>query len=189
MPFVLIETAYEGEHNSPPDQIRRQAWWAMLSGAAGQFFGNNPMWHFDGPTLFPFTNTWQQALDSAGARDIARLGKFFSGLPWQELVADARNTIINSGGAAGSALALAAGPPDGPLAVIYFASDGKGSREFAMDLSRFSAPVRATWFNPAKEIPAIKLRDTLPNRPLQPIQIPGDNGTGANDWVLVLQTR
>ena len=49
-PFVLIETIYESEHDATPDQIRRQAWQAMLSGAAGQFFGNNPIWHFDGPS-------------------------------------------------------------------------------------------------------------------------------------------
>lgn len=77
-PFVLIETTYEGEHNAKPEEIRRQAWWAMLGGACGQFFGNNPLWHFDGPTLFPRTNTWEQALDSTGTRDIARLGKFLS---------------------------------------------------------------------------------------------------------------
>ena len=46
--------------------IRRQAYWAMLSGAGGQFFGNNPIWHFDGPGLFPFKLTWQQALDAPG---------------------------------------------------------------------------------------------------------------------------
>jgi hypothetical protein len=51
-PFVLLETTYEGEHDSTPDQIRRQAYWAMLGGACGQFFGNNPIWHFDGPVSF-----------------------------------------------------------------------------------------------------------------------------------------
>ena len=60
---MLIETIYESEHDATPDQIRRQAWQAMLSGAAGQFFGNNPIWHFDGPTLYPFTGDWKQALD------------------------------------------------------------------------------------------------------------------------------
>ena len=38
----------------------------MLSGAAGQFFGNNPVWHFDGPTFFPFTGDWRQALGQRG---------------------------------------------------------------------------------------------------------------------------
>ena len=47
MPFVLMESSYEGEHNSSPVQIRRQAYWAILCGAAGQFLGNKPIWGFD----------------------------------------------------------------------------------------------------------------------------------------------
>ena len=73
-PFVLIESTYEGEHDAKPERVRRQAWTAMLSGATGQFFGNNPMWHFDGPTLFPFTGDWRTALDGVGSRDMTRLG-------------------------------------------------------------------------------------------------------------------
>ena len=67
-PFVMIESTYENEHDSVPGQIRRQAYWAMLSGACGQFFGNNPMWHFSGPGLYPVKETWQQALDGWNAR-------------------------------------------------------------------------------------------------------------------------
>lgn len=188
-PFVLIETAYEGEHDTKPDQIRRQAWWAMLSGACGQFYGNNPMWHFDGPTLYPHPNAWQQALDSTGARDIARLGKFFSGLPWQELVPDARNALIQSGAGEGADRAIAARSADGRLAVIYVPADGKGPRELTLDLSRLSAPSRAYWFNPAKDVPAVKHRTTLPNQGRHSLQTPGNNGAGGNDWVLVLQAR
>jgi hypothetical protein len=70
-PFVLIESTYEGEHNSQPEQIRRQAYWAMLAGAGGQFFGNNPIWHFDGPGLFPVKQSWTQALDETGSRYVS----------------------------------------------------------------------------------------------------------------------
>jgi hypothetical protein len=41
-PLVLIESTYENEHDSRPEQIRRQGYWAMTCGACGQFFGNNP---------------------------------------------------------------------------------------------------------------------------------------------------
>jgi uncharacterized protein DUF4038 len=84
-PFVLIESTYEGEHDAAPARIRRQAWTAMLSGAAGQFFGNNPIWHFDGPTLFPFSGNWRQALDSRGSHDMARLAAFFRARAWHDL--------------------------------------------------------------------------------------------------------
>jgi len=33
MPIFLIESTYEGEHNSSPEQIRRQAYWSVLCGA------------------------------------------------------------------------------------------------------------------------------------------------------------
>src|SRR5262249_49226826 len=80
-PFILIEYFYEGEHETKPADLRRQACWAMLSGACGQFFGNNPIWHFDGPGLFPSEVTWQEALDSTGSQDTARLGRLFSAWP------------------------------------------------------------------------------------------------------------
>ena len=87
-PFVLLESTYEGEHDSRPEQIRQQAWSAMLGGACGQFMGNNPVWHFDGPTLYPFKGTWQEAMDSTGAGDMARLAKFLSSHSWEHLVPD-----------------------------------------------------------------------------------------------------
>jgi hypothetical protein len=73
--FVLMESTYEGEHDSTPEQIRRQAYWAILGGACGQFFGNNPIWHFNGPGLFPANSTWPKDLDGTGSRDMARLGQ------------------------------------------------------------------------------------------------------------------
>ena len=53
LPTFLIESSYEGEHNSSEVQIRRQAYWSVLCGGFGHVFGNNPVWHFDGPTLYP----------------------------------------------------------------------------------------------------------------------------------------
>ena len=96
-PFVLIESTYEGEHNSTPDEIRRQAYWAILGGACGQFFGNNPIWHYDGPGLFPTTSTWKQALDGTGSRDMTRLRDFFVGLPWQRLESEKNHEVVTDG--------------------------------------------------------------------------------------------
>jgi Protein of unknown function (DUF4038)/Putative collagen-binding domain of a collagenase len=50
MPFFLIESAYENEevYEASVRHVRTQAYHAVLSGAAGQIFGNNPIWHFDG---------------------------------------------------------------------------------------------------------------------------------------------
>ena len=51
IPFFLIESAYEDEHGASELRIRTQAYQALLSGATGHIYGNNPIWHFDGPGI------------------------------------------------------------------------------------------------------------------------------------------
>ncbi len=186
-PFVLIESTYEGEHQARPDQIRRQAWWAMLCGACGQFFGNNPIWHFDGPGLFKTDVTWPQALDSTGSRDMARLGRFFTGIAWHLLRPDLQRPLVTANRGEGTRFIAAAATPEGALAVVYIPADGQRPREFTMDLRRFPKPVSAQWFNPAQDTAAIPPSASLSNRDNQTLRTPGDNGTGANDWVLMLE--
>jgi hypothetical protein len=48
MPFFLIESAYENEHDISTTRVRAEAYHALLSGASGQVSGNNPMWDFNG---------------------------------------------------------------------------------------------------------------------------------------------
>ena len=187
-PFVLIETTYEGEHESRPEQIRRQAWWAMLCGVCGQFFGNNPIWHFDGPGLFKADVGWRQALDSVGSRDMARLGVFFAGHPWPQLMPDLEDTLVTAGRGDGTRLIPVSRTPDRKLAVLYIPADGRGPRPFTVNLSSFPGPVTAHWFNPAKDASLLAHATVLPNRAQQTLSTPGDNGTGVNDWVLILAT-
>jgi hypothetical protein len=73
VPFFLIESAYENEHNATDQRLRTQADHAVLSGAAGQVFGNNPIWHFDGPGLYPAPMTWQEALGGKGTQSMTHL--------------------------------------------------------------------------------------------------------------------
>ena len=88
MPFFLIESAYENEHEATEQRLRTQAYQAVLSGAAGQVFGNNPIWHFDGPGLYPAPVTWQQALGSRGAQSMTHLRDLLTSLPWWQLEPD-----------------------------------------------------------------------------------------------------
>jgi hypothetical protein len=188
-PFVLIESTYEGEHDSRPEQIRRQAWWAMLCGACGQFFGNNPIWHFDGPTLFPHQNTWQEALGSVGSRDIARMGSFLAARPWHQLVPDQGSQLVPSESGSGVTQVTAARTRDRRFALIYIPADGRKPRELIVNFDEFSAPVTARWFNPARDTELLAHDAAPSNRGSQKLQTPGDNGTGVNDWVLVLEAR
>ncbi len=52
IPIFMVEAGYEFEQNSSsisygdPETLRRQEYWTMLSGAAGQFYGNKYIWQF-----------------------------------------------------------------------------------------------------------------------------------------------
>ncbi|HVU26094.1 MAG TPA: DUF4038 domain-containing protein [Opitutus sp.] len=186
-PYVLIESTYEGEHGAAPEKVRRQAWWAMLDGAAGQFFGNNPIWHFDGPTLFPFSGTWQEAMDAAGSRDMARLARFWAGLPWWRLVPERDGRWITAGRGDGAGRAEAAATPDGKLLVAYVPAGTDAVRVLTLDLSGLAGPAEAEWFDPAAEAAPVAARGKIPNAPRRVFKTPGANGSGANDWVLVIR--
>jgi len=147
-PFVLTEAIYESEHNSTPDQIRRQAYVTMLGGACGQFFGNNPIGHFDGPGLFPVKTTWKEALDGSGSRDMTRLRDLLAGLAWHRLEPERNHEVVMAGYGQGIATALTARTSDEKLAITYIPSTGTESRTITVDLGRFSGPVTARWYNP-----------------------------------------
>jgi uncharacterized protein DUF4038 len=185
-PFVLIESTYEAEHNVASAQIRRQAWTAMLSGAAGQFFGNNPIWHFDGPTLFPFRGDWRQALDSVGSRDMARLSTFLRARAWHALAPRPGMAAVSSD-LTGQPAVAAAAAPDGSF-VLYVAADGS-SRPRQLTVSLPSLRPSVSWFNPARDEPErpVVVAETGGGRVA--LHTPGDNGTGANDWVLTYTAK
>jgi hypothetical protein len=186
-PFVLLETTYEGEHDSTPDQIRRQAYWAMLSGACGQFFGNNPIWHFDGPGLFPAKMNWQMALDAPGSRDMALLRKLFVDLPWYQWIPEDDHALVTEGYGRNTSTALTAWTADKKLSVAYIPSTGTERRELTLALDRLSPPVTARWYNPTTgqftEADGSPFTD---DNAVRHLRTPGDNGTGTNDWVLLL---
>ncbi len=186
-PYVLIESTYEGEHKATPDLIRRQAYWAMLGGACGQFLGNNPLWHFDGPGLYAVKQTWQEALNSTGSSDMSRLASVFQGLPWHQLRPEENHSIVTQGYGKDVDTALTAQTVDRRLSVTYVPSTGTDRRELTVDKSPFAAPVSVQWRNPT--IAGVKPVEVsvLPNEGTHPLFTPGDNGTGANDWVLLLK--
>ena len=186
-PFVLIESRYEGERDATPEQIRRQAYWAMLGGACGHFFGNNPIWHFDGPGLYPVNSTWQEALSGTGSLDMTRLRDLFVPLPWHRLEPEKNHEIVTDGYGEGVAAALTARTADRRLSISYVPSTGTESRKLTVDLAQFSGPVAAHWYNPADRRRSTAHDAPLPNRGSHWFITPGDNGAKTNDWLLVLE--
>lgn len=171
MPFVLIETTYEGEHNASAVQIRRQAYWAILQGATGQFIGNRPMWLFD--------PGWETALESAGSRDMARMYALFTSRRWDLLVPDEKHAIVVDGLGEFNGLdyLTAARASDGSLVMAYLPS----ARTITVDMKSIkSEQAAASWFNPRTgESSVIGKFPTTGNKTLTP--------PAEGDWVFILQ--
>jgi hypothetical protein len=194
MPFLLFESRYENERTpaeGTEQRVRVQAYQALLSGAMGQAFGNNPIWHFGGQGIFNVSpSDWQQWLNSPGANSMVHLRTLFAAREWWKLVPDATNTFL-TGGYAGSEpyeLAVAARASDGSFALVYIPS----AREVTVDLAQLSGThVVARWYDPASGqflpvpgSPFARASQVLPTPT-------GGNAstTGAfSDWVLVLES-
>jgi hypothetical protein len=189
-PYFLIETAYEGEHKTTPDCIRRQAYWPLLSGAFGILYGNSPLWHFGSRGVYDQGGDWVAALNSRGAQDMARLAKEFRRLEWWLLRPDVDHKLVIAGyGTFGKLDYISAARSNaGTLGVAYLPAAGSASRTLTVDLSRFIGPVFANWFSPTDGRLTPVPGSPLPNSGQFELKSPGDNRTGTNDWLLVLQS-
>jgi len=170
MPYFLIETSYEGEHNASPVQIRRQAYWALLCGATGQFLGNRPIWLFD--------PGWEAAMDAAGSKDMVRLKALFTSRPWYELAPDQKHEVVIDGLGEFNGLdyLAAARTADGGSVMAYLPS----SRTFTVDMTKVAgAKAKAWWFNPRTG--ASNSAGEFPTHGKRQFDPPADG-----DWVLVL---
>lgn len=174
IPFILIESTYEGEHNASRVQIRRQAYWSLLRGACGQLIGNRPIWLFD--------PGWLQALNSPASVAMVYLKRLFESRPWWEFVPDAEHKVVTAGlgefrGMDYLAAALTA---DGSCLMAYMPS----SRTIAVDTSRLSGDkADVWWFNPRTgEVEAGKPITGRGEKWLTPPDSPADHG----DWVVVV---
>jgi hypothetical protein len=138
-PFFLIESTYEGEHNSSPLQIRRQAYWAVLCGGTGQSIGNRPIWLFD--------PGWREAMDGLGSLHMTYLMALFNSRPWHELVPDQHHTVVTKGLGEFNGLdyLAAARSATGSTVVAYMPS----RRKVTVDMTKISGTrANVWWFDP-----------------------------------------
>jgi hypothetical protein len=174
MPFFLIETTYENSHDATPLSLRRQAYWAVLSGAtAGHVFGNCEVWAFSTGDCH---DPWKAQLNSAAARTLALVGRFFTAYPFQFLVPDLDHRVLVGGMGAGEDRAAAARTRDSATVIIYVPSP----RSVRVDLTRMSGDhVTARWFDPRDG--TYTRVETFAKRGQVDVEPPA-----AGDWLLVL---
>jgi len=188
VPVFLGEAGYELEavndwvSYGEPNIVRRQAYWSLLAGAAGQMYGNKYTW--------PFREGWKDHLDTPGSAQIGYLVRLFAGRPWFRLVPDQAHRIVTSGygtfsatGNVGSSdYVTTAATPDGTLAMSYLPNGGT----ITVDATRLAGPVSARWYDPAKGSYSTVAGSPFPNSGNLSFTAPGENGDGDRDWVLVL---
>jgi len=180
MPFFLIESVYENEHNATDGRLRTDAYHAVLSRAAGQVFGNNPIWHFEGPGLYPAPVAWQEALRSQGSLSMTHLRELLGRVSWWLLEADLINSFLTSGIGSGFDRAVAARAADRSFAIVYLPS----ARGITLDLGQRAGPrVAARWYEPRNGVFSKVKGSPFPTAGSQSLRPDADT---QNDRVLLL---
>ncbi len=189
MPAYLVEAHYDWEDvGKPPDfgtpsVLRREEYWTMLTGGIGQFYGNKYTWSF--------CPGWESHIDTVGVNQIAIWKKFFSSLPWQDLVPDQKHTVVTAGlGTYGtlqtrvsqSDYCTAAKTADGSFVIAYLPT----ARTVTVNLASLKAPAHVRWFDPTNGAYIAIPGGPAANTGTRQFTPPGKNHEGADDWVLLL---
>jgi hypothetical protein len=189
LPNFMVEANYEFESLQGPVTtapiLRKQEYWTMTSGAAGQMYGNHYTW--------PFSPGWESQLDTPGAIQIGYLKAFFESRAWFNLVPDTNHTVVtagygtfsDTGHVADNDYLTAARTPDGSLEIIYTPI----IRQFTVDMSTLSAPAVTRWFDPSSGTFVLINGSPFTNSGTQNFTPPGNNNDGDGGWVLVLETN
>jgi len=180
MPFLLGESTYENEHTEVAEtvlQVRKQAYYTMLSGACGHSYGSP--FYAVGRTELDSSN-WEEIIHLPGANSLRYLNDLFAKFPWETLIPDIESLLISEkrNTYATNDYALAAYTADKQWAVMYIPS----YRQFTVHASVLtSKKLNAFWYSPRNgQSVKIKEFNTSGSQTL--------TSPDKNDWVLVLQS-
>jgi len=202
-PTFVNEAYYEDTHlvagAGTPPLMRAQAYWALLSGATGHFFGSDHIWAFGGPLGGPGNprgRDWRQGMDRQPSREMVFVKRLLENRAWQDLVPDQDHSVVTSGYGTfgednrtpGGDYVTAARTGDGRLVMAYVPPTGTGPRTISVNMTSLGGPAEARWYNPTNGSYTDISGSPFANAGIRSFTTPGDNGTGANDWVLVLET-
>jgi hypothetical protein len=184
-PLWLSETGYEGEntgghmYNWRRDEIRKQHWWAMTSGALGSAHGSKEVWWF-GPE-------WRKYFDGVVNGDIQQLRHFAESRRWWLLRPDLEHRLlVSQTGVEGtwdySTAALAS---DGSWGLVYLAGGGR----VTVDTALVAGKADFYWIDPVSGSRS-KAEGKTSSRgaALRDFDAPEVNSTGEHDWVLEIST-
>jgi hypothetical protein len=148
-PFLFLEGHYENEHGVRAAEVRAQAYWAVLGGASGHFYGNWPTWAFGAAAEFGDDRrlSWKAALRLEGAQDMVHLGDLLRSRCFEALIPDYERRLIagyRSTPTASDHLGAAWGS-DGSTAIVYL----QNTHRLIIDLRVIrDSLARVWWFDP-----------------------------------------
>ncbi len=181
-PIVNIESGYENNTALGVSEanLREEHYSFLLSGAAGDTYGNEYVWPFDDAW-----KSWQSALTSEGSREVKYLAQLVNAIAWNDLVPDQSGTVFQGVGSPTDY--CGARSSDGTLALAYRPATGQASQSFVVNMSQLAGQATARWYDPTAGTYASI--GTFANSGMHTFNSPTTNGAGANDFVLVLQTH
>lgn len=219
-PVFLVEANYEFEQNPDTDggstqNLRRQGYWTILSGATGQIYGSAHTWRLD--------KGWENKLDTPGVIELRYMKNLFARRKWYDLVPDQTHAVVTAGydGLAGyiARSAVYFGYHLDQTSrlwklfaqikrLTYFGSiatntyvtaartpDGSlvmaylpTARTITVDMSKLTAIAKGRWFDPANGTYVPVDGSPFINVGEKQFIPPGHNSAGDSDWVLVLET-
>jgi hypothetical protein len=95
-PPFLFEDWYEGDYSMTELDVRKEGYWAVLSGSTlGRVFGNYAIWDFDWPPAT--TDPWKNQLGGPGSVGQTWLGKLFRSREHWKLVPDINHNVMTAG--------------------------------------------------------------------------------------------
>ncbi|WP_172628026.1 DUF4038 domain-containing protein [Bradyrhizobium ivorense] len=219
-PIFMVEANYEFENVGPdpeggsPQNLRRQEYWTMLSGAAGQLYGSAHSWKLE--------RGWEANLDTQGVLQLSYMKNLFVSRQWHDLVPDQTHAVVTAGygrvsclvgkfvagvskdpdalwtkvfgsirkyfgvgSITGNSCATAARTSDGSLVLVYMPT----IRAITVDMSKLAGTTTARWYDPTSGEYADVKESPFANEGSRVFMPSGANKSGDGDWVLVLEAR
>jgi Protein of unknown function (DUF4038)/Putative collagen-binding domain of a collagenase len=215
-PVFMVEANYEFESVAADvgstQNLRRQEYWAMLSGAAGQLYGSAYSWKLG--------KGWEANLDTSGMVQLSYMKNLFVSKKWHDLTPDQTHTVVTAGYDRSSCMAgnlmaylgkdqnsfmstalgrirkdlgigsitsnscaTAARTSDGSLVMAYMPT----IRAITVDMSKLTGTTTARWYDPTSGEYADVKGSPFANEGSRQFIPSGANRSDEGDWVLVLE--
>lgn len=149
MPFVFLEDKYDELVGPDAARVRRNPYQAILSGACGHLFGNNPLWGFGAAIDAPATTAsavMDSSLNTTLTQQMAHVLTLFRSFQWWRLVPKTDASMVSSSLGTGTARVCPAREVDGKFAMVYTPA----SQTVTVVLSALSVtPLRVRLFDPS----------------------------------------